>query len=73
MFVEFSLKPVYPIMDGESFQIFGVHITGEWFCESKIESSHHYSCPPANYSSPQVAFFRKSVPPPSRKGEENYE
>ena len=35
---EFFLKPVYPTMLPEKFQIHGVKITGKYICESKIES-----------------------------------
>ena len=32
---EFSLKPVYPIMVREKFQVHVVHITGKCICKSK--------------------------------------
>ena len=34
IFVEFSHKPVYLIMVGKNFQIYGVQITGKCICES---------------------------------------
>ena len=35
VFVEFSLKPVYPTMIVENLQIHGVQITGKSICETK--------------------------------------
>ena len=35
IYVDFSLKPVYPTMVGDKFQIDGVQITGKCICESK--------------------------------------
>ena len=40
MLVEFSLKPVYSIIIGKNFQIYGLHIPRK--C---IESRHFYPCP----------------------------
>ena len=40
IFVKFFLRPVYPNMTGENFQIYGVQITGACTCDSKnIQSS----------------------------------
>ena len=36
MFVELSLKCVYPTMIGEKFQIYVVQITGKCICQSNI-------------------------------------
>ena len=34
IFVEFSVKPVYPTMVDENFQIYGIQITGKSICDS---------------------------------------
>ena len=49
IFLEFFLKPIYPTIVMEKFQIYGVKITGiKIHCDSKIESVHFCSCPQAN-------------------------
>ena len=54
-FFNFFSKPVYSTMVKEKFQIYGVKITGNYICESKIESADFYLCPQAEGNhSPQA-------------------
>ena len=60
IFVEFSLQPLYPIMVGNFFQIYGIlQINGKCIWEPKNQIRHFYSChpwqnspPSPNYNSP---------------------
>ena len=48
IFPEVFLKPVYPTMILEKFQIYGIKITGKYICESKVEFFKQNS-PPGSY------------------------
>ena len=55
IFAEFVLKPVYPTMVGDDFQVYGGKITGKCICESKnwIYSFLLYA---PNKTRPQILF-----------------
>ena len=63
IFVDFSLKPVYPTMVGDKFQIDGVQITGKCICESKIEY-RQFSHTQVLIITPQVEENYSYHPPP---------
>ena len=70
VFVEFSFKPVYPILN------FDVQIAGKCIVSQKIESRHFYLCPSSGKTLPQVLIIlsqdlAKFLIPPSRFFVEN--
>ena len=65
IFVEFSLKPVYPTLVGETCQI-NVSITRKCICESKTQSLHSIHVPSQN-SLP--GSYHHPLPPPSTQRE----
>ena len=64
IFVEFSLKPVYPTLVGDTCQI-NVSITRKCICESKTQSLHSIHVPSQN--SLQVLIITPSPLPPRRE------
>ena len=49
IFVEFSLKPVYPTMVGKVFNFIVFRLLEDAFITQKIASRILYSCPPGSY------------------------
>ena len=69
-FAQFSIKAVHVTMVGENFEIYSVHITRKYICDSKIENRNFYSCPQAKLSSGSHYHLHTNIVPPlAERGE----